>query len=156
MRRRQSNRVEWIVCERTSRWASALRMALLAAGRPCQLRELRHLAELDAEVETRANALVAIEVGRDNFAEALAWYCRAHQRHSCHCLIALMDRSLAKHLAAVSDALVEAGAHAIATSPRRLTAIMALATQYAAVVEKTAESTALATSVWDSLPWQAR
>jgi hypothetical protein len=147
--------VEWIVCERTSRWASALRMALAAHGTPHRLRELRHLAELDAELTARPAALAAIEIHRGNFANLLSWLPTARERHVHARCVVLLDRSLADNLDAACDALVEAGAQAIATSPRRLDAVVALGTRHAETARTIDENTPLVAQAWASLPWQA-
>ncbi len=147
--------VEWIVCERTSRWASALRMALAADGTPHRIRELRHLAELDVELTARPTALAAIEIHRGNFADLLAWLPTARERHVHARCVALLDRSLADNLNATCDALDEAGAPAIATSPRRLDAVVALGTRHAETARIIGENAPLVAQVWASLPWQA-
>ena len=149
------SRLEWIVCERTSRWASALRMALSSGETSHQLRELRHLAELDAALTARPTALAAIEVHRGNFAQWLAWLPVARERHVQARCVALVDRSLADDLEEVGDALVEAGAQAIATSPRRLDAVVALGARHAETVARIDVNASLAAQVWASLPWQA-
>jgi hypothetical protein len=149
------SRVEWIVCEQSCRWASALRMALASGELPHRLRELRHLAELDAELAARPTALAAIEIHRGNFAQLLAWLPAARERHVHARYVALLDRSLADDLDEVCDALVEAGAQAIATSPRRLDAVVALAARHAQTAGKIDENAPLAAQVWAALPWQA-
>ena len=149
------SRAEWIVCERTSRWASALRLALAAEDAPPRVRELRHLAELDAELLARPTALAAIEIHRGNFAQLLAWLPTARGRHTSACSIALVYRSLADELERVTAALLEAGAQAIATSPRRLNAILSLGRQHARIAEIGGPNAPLHEAVWASLPWQA-
>lgn len=146
---------EWIVCERTSRWASAFRMALASGEMPFRLRELRHLTELDAELAARPTALAAIEVHRGNFAPLLAWLPVARDRHGRARCVALVDRSLADDIDALCDALIEAGAQAIATSPRCLDAVVDLAARHAETAGKIGENTSLVDRVWASLPWQA-
>jgi hypothetical protein len=147
--------VEWIVCERTSRWASAMRMALAAGGVPYRLRELRHLSELDADLVARPTALAAIEIHRDNFAELLAWLPTVRERRRHARCIALLDGSLADDLDEVRDALVEAGAQAVATSPRRLAAVIVFGARHAETAEIVGENAPLVAQVWASLPWQA-
>jgi hypothetical protein len=149
------SRIEIIVCERTSRWASALRIELASVNLPHRLRELRHLAELDAELDERPTALVAVEVRRGNFVELLAWLAAARARHGRARFTALLDHSFADHQGEVGDALVEAGIQAIATSPRRLEALVAFGERHAAAAQKTDESASLVSQVWASLPWQA-
>jgi hypothetical protein len=149
------SRIEWIVCERTSRWASALRLAFATEDAPPRVRELRHLAELDAELLARPTALAAIEIHRGNFAQLLAWLPAARGRHARACSIALLDRSLTDELEQVTAALLEAGAQAIASSPRRLDAILSLGQQHARITGIIGPNARLDEAVWASLPWQA-
>ena len=131
--------VEWIVCERTSRWASALRMAVgLPSDLPHRLRELRHLAELDAELAERPTALAAIEVHRGNFADLLAWLPASPRAALPTPARSRSARSFALGSRSAKSATrcVEAGAQAIATSPRRLDAIVALAVRHAATARQ--------------------
>ena len=100
------SRVEWVVCERTSRWASALRMSFAASDVPYRLREVRYLAELEAELVDRPTCLAAIEFDRTNFAAALALLPVIRQRFPGVRSVALLDRSLASDFAAVRDAVV--------------------------------------------------
>ena len=150
------SRVELIVCERTSRWAAALRMALAAAGEPCQLRETRRLPELDTELSERPVSIAAIEVHRDNLANVLDWLPKARQRLARTRYVALADRSLAADWDAVADALTEAGVDALSSSPRRLEAVLDLARLQAKMPVIVDESEPLTTRVWASLPWQRR
>jgi hypothetical protein len=149
------SRVEWVVCERTSRWASALRMACGARGMPYRLREIRHLAELEAELVKRPACLAAVEFDRANFAAALALLPAMRKKFPGARSVALLDRSLASDFAAVRDAVVEAGAAAVAASPRRLDAILALGQRHAATVHTKDESLPFAARIWTTLPWQA-
>jgi hypothetical protein len=149
------SRIEIIVCERTSRWASALRMELALGNLPHRLRELRHLAELDAELVERPTALVAVEVRRGSFVELLAWLSAARARHGKARFAALLDHTLADHQDEVGAALVEAGVQAIATSPRRLEGLVAFGERHTAAAQKTDENASLVSQVWASLPWQA-
>jgi hypothetical protein len=149
------SRVEWVVCERTSRWASALRMSLATRDVPYRLREVRHLAELEAELAARPACLAAIEIDRSNFAAALALLPVIRRRFAGVRSVALLDRSLASDFAAVGDAVAEAGAAAMAASPRRLDAILALGERHAATTQTKGENMPLVARVWATLPWQA-
>jgi hypothetical protein len=150
------SRVELMVCERTSRWASALRMALAGAGEPCRLRETRRLAELDAELAERPIGIAAIEIHGDNFAAVLDWLPKARQRYARTRFVALADRSLADDWEAVTDALTEAGVDALAASPRRLGAVLDVARLQAQLPVILDESEPITARVWASLPWQRR
>jgi hypothetical protein len=150
-----SNPVDWIVCERTNRWTSALRIALASGERRFRIRELRHIAELDAELAERPEAIVALEIRLDNFAEVVAWLAAARNRHLHSRSVAFIDRSINSHADLVQDVLVEAGAEAIATSPRQLASVIALAVRHTEIVAKTAENAPLLAATWASLPWQS-
>jgi hypothetical protein len=151
---------EWIVCEHSSRWASALRLALASGGTRYRLRETRHLAGLAAELAEQPTSLAAIEVRRGNLADILAWLTTARQTFPRARCVALLDRSLAKDAEQVGDALFEAGAQAIAASPRRLDTVLALGQRHAAAVAQhsplTDDNLSFTAQVWASLPWQGR
>ncbi len=149
------SRIDWVVCERTSRWASALRMSFASSGVPYRLREVRHLAELESELADRPACLAAIEFDRTNFAAALALLPVIRKKTPGVRLVALFDRSLAESFTEVRDAVVEAGAAAVAASPRRLDAILALGQRHAAAVHGKDESLPLVARIWATLPWQA-
>lgn len=149
------SRIEWIVCERTSRWASALRISFAASGVPFRLREIRHLEELAAELAKRPACLAAIEFDRTNFAAALALLSVIRKKFPDTRTIALLDRSLASEFAEVGNAAVEAGAAAVAASPRRLDAILALGERHAATERTKGERMPLVARIWATLPWQA-
>jgi hypothetical protein len=150
------SRPDLIVCERTCRWASALRMAMLAAGGPCRLRETRRLAELGAELAERPASIAAIEVHRENFATVLDWLPKARQQFTGARFVALTDRSLAEDRLTVADVLMEAGVDALAASPRRLHTVLNLVRQQAKSPAIVDESEPLTARVWASLPWQRR
>ncbi len=149
------NRGEWIVCERTSRWAAALRWALTDGDAAPRLRELRQLAELDTEIAARPGATVAIEVHRGNFAPVLAWLSRPCIHQQGARLAALVDRSLADDSESVVGALLEAGAVAIALSPRRLEEVLAMERYPAQTTGITGSRDPLVDRLWASLPSQA-
>jgi len=149
------SRVEWVVCERTSRWASALRMSLAASGMPYRLREIRHLAELERELAERPACLAAIEFDRKNFAAAVALLPMIRKSFPGVRSVALLDRSLSSDFAAVRDAVVEGGVAAVAASPRRLDAILALGQRHAAAAQTKDNTIPLVARIWATLPWQA-
>jgi len=164
---------EWIVCERSNRWAAALRMAIgrdAAAGGPRRrLREVRRLAELTAELAQRPASFVAIEIHRNNLGEALEWLAAARQYPLTRC-VALVDRSLPSTVASLAPsgpatereiraALREAGALDVAESSRGLHAVLELGRRHAAVVSAAQQAVPgndlpLEDRVWAALPWQ--
>lgn len=149
------SRAEWIVCERTSRWASALRLALGSENDAARLREQRLLAELGAELSAHPAAIAAIEIHRGNFAQLLAWLPAARERHADACFVALVDQSLSGELEQVTAALLESGAQAIAASPRRLEGVLALRHLHARIAGDIGPRESLQQAAWASLPWQA-
>jgi hypothetical protein len=157
------NGCEWIVCETTSRWAAALRLALdrdpqLRAG-GVRLYETRLLGDLSARVAQRPDGFVAIEVHDRNAADVLAWLSGAVGRYHQARFVALVDHSLSAGRRDLEDTLREAGALEIACSPRHLQAIVELYRRHAALSNVAAASLAadrpLEEQVWALLPWQA-
>jgi hypothetical protein len=149
------NRIELVVCERSSRWASALRLSFAASGTPFRLRETRHLEELAVELAERPACLAAIEFDHTNFAAALAELTVIRKKFPDVRTIALLDRSLMSEFAAVRDAVVEAGAAAVAASPRGLNSILALSERHAATKRTKDDGMPLVARIWATLPWQA-
>lgn len=149
------SRAEWLVCERTAGWASALRLALAAAAAPIRLRELRLVSELDAELTARPHSFAVVEAHRGNFAALLGWLAQARDRHAGATFAIVVDRSLSPEIDPVAAALLETGAQAIATSPRRLETVVALGQRHGRISANTAESVSFVDQVRASLPWQA-
>jgi hypothetical protein len=163
----------WIICERTNRWASALRLALdraAAGGGACyRLREVRSLHEIASELARRPESLVALEVHDRNLSNVLAWLAAAEQQFPQARCLALVDRSLSaggpsvrshsrESVTDVCDALREAGAMDVAESPRRLASALELGRRHAAanVAHDTvpAEERSFVEQLWATLPWQ--
>jgi hypothetical protein len=165
---------EWIVCERTSRWAAALRIAAgnraAPTGSAPRLFESRRLADVSARLATRPESLVLIETTADNLADVLSWLADARRRFPLACHTALCDPSLftlpesnagldphtARQL--MGEVLAEAGAVEVVFSPRRIEGVLAVARRHASRVEArraAAEPTTLAEWAEDALAWQA-
>ncbi|MGE3640208.1 MAG: hypothetical protein AB7G28_16765 [Pirellulales bacterium] len=151
------SRVEWIVCERTTRWASALRRALAAAAgdEPVRLRELRSMTELDAELVARPHAFAAIEIHRGNFGALVAWLSEARERHAGATRAVLVDRSMARDIDPIVAVLLEASAQAVATSPRKLESLVAMSQRGSKISANMPTGDSFVDEVWTSLPWQA-
>ena len=70
-------RSEWTICERSGRWAAAVRLASLRAKWPAaampRVFEVRQLVELEMRLDTQSSELVLVEVNRANFADMLPW-----------------------------------------------------------------------------------
>jgi hypothetical protein len=157
------NGCEWIVCESTSRWAAALRLALdrdpqLRAG-DVRLYETRLLKELTARLAERPDAFVAVEVREQNAGETLAWLAWATGRFGRARFVALVDRGMMSGRRDLDDALREAGALDVARSPRQLQQTVELFGRHAALSHRAAGILAanrpLEEQVWNLLPWQA-
>jgi hypothetical protein len=165
---------DWVLCETSSRWAAALRMALERRARPDECRhrlhETRSLVELSAYLAQRPDGLALIEVRRANLSDVLIWLTAHDGRCDQTRCVALLDRSLQADpwdVAAlesdarqdVSDALREAGAVDVVVSSRHLEPTLELGQRHA---ESTAwrpsddvAALSLTARAWASLPWQA-
>ena len=77
------NDSDWIVCERSNRWAAALRLVLdgqnRVDGRRCRLREVRTLADLAASLSEGRMCLASVEVRPATLGAALAWLAKAEK-----------------------------------------------------------------------------
>lgn len=165
---------DWIVCERSNRWAAALRLVLdgqtRVVGRRCRLREARTLADLAASLSERHVCLACVEVRPATLSDILAWLAKAEKEHGETRFVALLEYSLQpdpwaaaesrlSELGDISDALLEAGAAMVVTSPRQLGPLVDLGRRPAKAPQSLqtsddAEMT-LTSRVWASLPWQA-
>lgn len=163
----------WVVCERSGRWAAALRIAL--ARRPAyevappRLREVRSLGELDEYVREHRRPLCLIEVRSDTFDQMLAWLADTARRQpagrfvavladdgSCDDIESPLSGDRRRH--DVIDALREAGALEVAQSPRHMRQVLTLADRHWAESDQhTATDSAeqsLTEWVASRLPWQ--
>ena len=169
------NRAEWIVCERTSRWASGIRttVARHATNRQFTTRvfEVRTLGELAARLGEKPTSLALVEVHEGNLANVLAWLTEAQGIYPHARFIALLDNLLPAHDESwpvtqagkrhdVVSALLEAGAVDVADSPRHLHSFLAIAERHRAIVATntapSAENLPLLEWARSLLPWQDR
>ena len=167
------NRRSWIVCERSQRWAAALRLLLdqetKRDGIPHRLIEVRRLEEASARLSERPDSLTCIEVDRTNFSEALTWITAASRSFGRAQFVALADYALQpkawesegyglKTWQDTADALQEAGAAMVAASPRELNSIVDYGRRHAAslITQGIADEagTPIKEAVWATLPWQ--
>lgn len=133
------SRLEWVVCERTGHWAAALRTALDRAGwtpaLATRLFELRRLDELAARLESHPDAFALVAIERATLGDVLGWLVQMSQTHRQTRFIALLDRDVwesdsspRRHRRqSAIDALREAGASDVVTSPRQLHGLLELA-----------------------------
>ena len=137
--------------------------------RPPRLVEVRSLGELAIRLVEWPTALAFVEVHVSNLADVLQSIGNQEECHPGRCVLALLDESL--HVAArihsakqlpenhdIADALREAGAADVATSPRHLHDILTLAQQYVATKSgPTSYRSEQPLLEWalEQLPWQS-
>ena len=162
---------DWILCERSRRWASALRLALSRGDSrfpPRRFNESRTLAQALLQLAAWPQSLVLIEVNSANLADVLDWLAATTPQFSAARFAALLDSEFFAAPAAgsaagasgggeVRDILAEAGMSAAAISPRRLRDVLALAEKHALRVAQPATPLAdqsFEAWAWSLLPWQ--
>jgi hypothetical protein len=160
----------WILCESSSRWATALRTAF-ARWRSDQIAprlfEVRDLPDFKGYVNDQPYDLALVEVGKSNLADVLG-VLAGHSSPECR-FVALIDNTLygvqVDDVASrdfgpqrIADVLWEAGATEVVESPRQLRGLLALGNLVAAAAATSgggsAESQSIADWAWSRLPWQ--
>lgn len=138
---------ELIVCERSGRWAVALRAALADAAVGPRVRETRSLADCWQELARRPSSFVVAELtlsAADALADRLA---RLERQFPLAAVAVVADRSLAE----LEPLVRQAGAVHFVTSPREADALARLASRHlerAAAPRRSVRETVLA-----RLPW---
>jgi hypothetical protein len=94
--------VRLIVCEKTGRWAAAVKAARPAA----RLAEVRSLTQCQRELDASPRSIAAVEVTAENLEIALGWLVQVSRRYPDVRLVALLTPGLA----AAESLLREAGA----------------------------------------------
>jgi hypothetical protein len=154
---------EWIICERTGRWAAAFRMALrrdFPSNCQPRLRELRTLDELTSQLAQQP-AVAMVEVRRGNLAAVLTWVAEIRSTHVETCCLALLDNVSfdREDRGEVTSALRSAGAVEICDSPRQLQHVLAIARRHAQLLQRNVTGPAASESfsdwAWSLLPWQS-
>jgi hypothetical protein len=164
---------DWIICERTGRWAAALRTGAARrsslTGSVPRIYETRTLDELAEQLAARPLSLALMEAHASNVGKLLQWLGHNSQRFPHAHFVAFLDRMLTARsdfdvgqpcgeAEDVVAPLLEAGAAEIAVSPRRLQHIFALADKHAASVRslsrRSFESQLTADWARSQLPWQ--
>jgi hypothetical protein len=133
-----------LVCERTGRWAIALRRELSGAGvRVC---ETRTLADCWTELAESPASFVVLELDRrvDRLLRLLA---RQPREFPLARLAVAADRSQARY----EWLMREAGAVGFLASPRQVGPLAQLACRHLAQVPQPQQS--LTERIWGSLPW---
>jgi hypothetical protein len=136
----------FILCEKTSRWAVAVRRALGERGR--WLVETRSLPQCGRELRTFPASLVTVEISESNLEAALGAVARWSRRFPAARVIALLDASLS----AAEPLVREAGAIGVLASTRDAPTAAELFERHAALVP--ADDGPLEQSILAELPWQ--
>jgi hypothetical protein len=187
-------RCEWIVCERSPRWAPALRAAIHRAANSSMdrsptrkqgrvgviphnalacasgfnqdsslesqvsLYEVRSLAELSGKIEHHAGSLALVEITATNLDATLTWLA-SNSRNGTGCrAVAVVDDG--RNLPTVAAALREAGAIAVADSPRRLQSAIRIGLAHAKAAHHSKSAKPQVGQSFEAwarslLPWQA-
>jgi hypothetical protein len=164
---------DWIICERTGRWAATLRIGAARrspkTGSAPRIYEVRSLDELADSLAARPLSLTFLEVHTSNVGNLLQWLASNSPRFPRARFVALLDRMITERTDSggkqssvesrdVVAALLEGGAAEIAVSPRRLQHIFAFADKHAESVRQLRQPLAKSQSITDwarsKLPWQ--
>jgi hypothetical protein len=138
------NRPCVIVCERSGKWAAALRPCLPVE---IPLRQTRGLGECALELAAAPSSLLAVELNRENAAGVLSLLNTVGRRFPLAVALVLAERGLESH----EWLLREAGAVHFTTSPREADDVARLALRHFS--RQAAPAQSLATRIWDALPW---
>jgi hypothetical protein len=152
----------WIVCERSNRWAAAVRIALARQSPrdavPQSLDEVRNLADLTTRLHEFPTSLVLLEVTLKNFDATLAWLSETTRRSSHMRAAALLDHGFSDNRVEVATALREAGAAEVVLSPRQMQPVLSLGHHFASKTRDAALPLTADQSIekwaWGLLPWQ--
>lgn len=136
-----------IVCERTGRWAVALRRELSGAG--VRVWETRTLADCWKELIASPASFVVVELGGD-VAGLLRRMASQSREFPLARLAVAADRSLSDY----EWLMREAGAVHFVCSPRQVGPLAQLACRHLAHVPPPQQS--LTERIWASLPWAER
>ena len=148
----------WIVCEKSGRWAAALRVTVgreKAFNLAPHILEVRNSAELDEAMNNRSASLGFVEVCPDNLGAVLEMLTNSPHQNVRY--VALLDDALTGHQL-VADVLWEAGAAEVIDSPRRMRPALKLAeltaARHAKLPTRTSKLESIAERAWAALPWQ--
>lgn len=136
-----------IVCERTGRWAVALRRELGDAG--VRVWETRTPADCREELAHSPASFAVVELGA-NLPKMLEWMTRQRRQFPATRFAVVADRRYADREPIVR----EAGAVHFVSSPRRVGLLARMACRHLAQVPPPQQS--LTERIWSSLPWNDR
>jgi len=141
-----------VVCEKTGRWADALRLALTRPMpdmrlRVADVRETRSLDECGEAVESSPESVVVVEARGSNLSMLPSWIANLCRRFPRALVVAVADRELG----AIRPLLREAGAAHVVFSPRMLRPALRMADRHLATARPSESN--LYTEIYASLPW---
>jgi hypothetical protein len=136
-----------VVCERTGRWATALRRELAASG--VRVWETRSLADCRLELLEHTASFIVVELEKD-IGGMLRFLAAERRRFPAARLAVAADRSLVE----CEAALREAGAVHFLCSPRGVGLLARLACRHLAQIPPPPQT--LTERIWASLPWGER
>lgn len=134
-----------IICERTARWASALRRPLQRRG--VRVYETRSLEDCWQEVAAHPASVVGVEVTRANLASVVPWLTRLGPASPRARVVACVDRELIS----AQWLLREAGAVHVQLSPREITPLVRLIHRHLDAAPPNPDT--LRQQIWQRLPW---
>ena len=134
-----------IVCEKSGRWALALRSTVRESVRVV---ETRALSQAEQALRSAPASLVALDVAAVKLPQVVDFAIRARRDYPAARLLALLDASLES----AAPLLREAGVSDIFYSPLQAAAIARLALQH--VLVSPAEDRPLRESIAARLPWE--
>jgi hypothetical protein len=135
-----------ILCEKTTRWAVALRRSL--GKRQGTLAETRGMAQCSRELAASPASLVVVETTADNLAAVVAALPELGRRFPLARFVAVGEAvDFAEGL------LREAGVVSALATPRQARQLARLALRH--VAHAPAADLPLAEAIWDRLPWPA-
>ena len=135
-----------IICEKSGRWALALRSSLHGGVR---LVETRALTQCHEALVVAPTSLVALAITDKNLSQALDFLARMNQEFPAGRVIALLE----PESQSAEPLLREAGVSDVFHSPQQAAAIARLAQRHAALTP--ADDRPLRESLAARLPWQA-
>src|SRR5262245_5819094 len=124
----------WLICERTGRWAAALRVELSrtrAHNSAHQIRETRSLAELEVAIQEQVPSFVLLETWPGNVDQVLSLLAKfASSRTRFAALLEWGDETT-RNCQLTTDALLEAGAVEVIDASRQLGSVVRIAERQA-------------------------
>ncbi len=133
-----------VVCEKTGRWAAAIRRALRPASGLCETRSWQACLQ---ELRTQTAALVALEVLPENAESVCRRLAEVTGRFRQVHVVLLADRSLQT----AEWLLREAGAVHVLFSPRDIIRLRPMLERFGTQIPPT--RTTFREHVWSRLPW---